>query len=269
VRLVAWNLLHGGGARVAAIAAELLRHDADVLVLSEYRSARGAELAALLRAGGYEAVVTTDPPPRVNGLAVLAREPVARCPAPPGALTAQRWLEVDLPGRELAVAAVHVPPVISVGEEAKQAFWDLLLAWAAAHQAEPVLLVGDLNTGAPGLDERGATLYCAPSFLALGASGWVVARRHFHGDRRGGATATGSTTRSRRRRSCRGSGPAATSTSRARHASPTTPCSSSSSPRRPRRLTSEPSCEIPGSAGRALVGRLRALAWPDSHVERL
>jgi exodeoxyribonuclease-3 len=184
VRLVAWNLLHGGGARVAAIAAELLRHDADVLVLSEYRSARGAELAALLRAGGYEAVVTTDPPPRVNGLAVLAREPVARCPAPPGALTAQRWLEVDLPGRELAVAAVHVPPVISVGEEAKQAFWDLLLAWAAAHQAEPVLLVGDLNTGAPGLDERGATLYCAPSFLALGASGWVDAWRHFHGDRR-------------------------------------------------------------------------------------
>jgi exonuclease III len=131
---------------------------------------------------------------------------VARRPAPPGALTAQRWLEVAIPGRDLALVAVHVPPVISVGEEAKQAFWDLLLAWAAAHQAEPVLLVGDLNTGAPGLDERGATLYCAPSFIALGASGWVDAWRHFHGDHREWTWQTprrrygpGSTTRSRRR----------------------------------------------------------------------
>lgn len=49
MRLLAWNVRAGGGARIEAIAAALARHDADILVLSEYRNGlAGARLRAAL-----------------------------------------------------------------------------------------------------------------------------------------------------------------------------------------------------------------------------
>ena len=37
MRVLAWNIRQGGGARLAGIAAAIAAHDADVLVISEYR----------------------------------------------------------------------------------------------------------------------------------------------------------------------------------------------------------------------------------------
>ena len=47
MRLLAWNIRQGGGSRLPRIADALARHEADILVLSEYR---GGEAAARLRA---------------------------------------------------------------------------------------------------------------------------------------------------------------------------------------------------------------------------
>ena len=62
LRLLAWNIRQGGGARLAAIAEALARHDADILVLSEYRggdvgaaAARGAGAARLSPCDGADA----------------------------------------------------------------------------------------------------------------------------------------------------------------------------------------------------------------------
>jgi hypothetical protein len=40
MRLLAWNIRQGGGSRLARIADALARHEADVLVLSEYRGGK-------------------------------------------------------------------------------------------------------------------------------------------------------------------------------------------------------------------------------------
>jgi hypothetical protein len=45
MRLLAWNIRQGGGSRLTGIMAAISRHDADVLILSEYRggdSSRGS-----------------------------------------------------------------------------------------------------------------------------------------------------------------------------------------------------------------------------------
>jgi exonuclease III len=47
MRLLAWNIRQGGGSRLARIADALAHHEADILVLSEYR---GGEAAARSRA---------------------------------------------------------------------------------------------------------------------------------------------------------------------------------------------------------------------------
>ena len=53
MRLLAWNIRQGGGSRLVSIVTALVRHDADVLVLSEYRGGDSAERlrAALALAG--------------------------------------------------------------------------------------------------------------------------------------------------------------------------------------------------------------------------
>jgi hypothetical protein len=54
MRLLAWNIRQGGGSRLGRIADALVRHEADVLVLSEYRGGEAAtRLREVLNTRGY------------------------------------------------------------------------------------------------------------------------------------------------------------------------------------------------------------------------
>jgi exodeoxyribonuclease III len=182
VRIVHWNVLHGGGKRVAAIAAEIASRAPDVVALSEFRAVNGEALRDAMLAAGLWHVVTTEPGPRRNGLALYTRErPLLQPPPADPGLADQRWLEVTLPGALLGIAFVYVPPVISVGEETKARFWEMLLAEAERRRDDPFLILGDLNTGAPWVDEPRASLHASDAFVRLGRSGWTDVWRHFHG----------------------------------------------------------------------------------------
>jgi exonuclease III len=181
LRIVAWNLLHGGGRRIPRLVDALLAHAPDVCVLAESRVERVGEVLGLLAAGGLGHTAATESPPGKNGILVASRRPFERAPSPSGPGYAQRWLPLDLPDAALRLAAVHVPPKVSIGVDAKAAFWDALLGFARAERERPALIVGDLNTGAPFRDEHRATLYCADKFLHLERLGWVDAWRRFHG----------------------------------------------------------------------------------------
>jgi hypothetical protein len=74
VRVFAWNIRQGGGARLSRIADALRRHDADILVLSEYRGgASGDRLRASLETLGYGYTTTLSPPPGRSGVLIAAR----------------------------------------------------------------------------------------------------------------------------------------------------------------------------------------------------
>src|SRR5258708_33052372 len=76
MRLLAWNIRQGGGSRVARIADALTRHEADILVLSEYRGGEAAKrLLGALNSLGYAYVTALAPPPRFNGVLIAARCP--------------------------------------------------------------------------------------------------------------------------------------------------------------------------------------------------
>src|SRR5215472_5924296 len=76
MRLLAWNIRQGGGSRLPRIADALKRHDADIVVLSEYRGGPSApRLCAALHALGYRHATTLVPPPSRNGVLVAARFP--------------------------------------------------------------------------------------------------------------------------------------------------------------------------------------------------
>ncbi len=179
MRLLAWNIRHGGGRRVEAICQAILRQDADVVVLTEFREGRSGErIRAALGSGGWSAQASSQPPSRTNGILVASRMPFAALPArrdvPCGAW---RWLECVFSG--LTLVAAYFPL-----NRAKLPYWDWFLREAEARASRPCVLIGDFNTGKHFIDEVGAT-FVGPEYLGrLEELAYADAWRRLHPEAR-------------------------------------------------------------------------------------
>ena len=144
-------------------------------------------LCQAFAANGWPHIATSSPAGIDNGICVMSRTPL-RCDRPSSAPpeNAVRWLDVDLPEQGFGFGVIHILTAIPGSKEAdgaaKTRFWDALLAAAEARIAEPLLFVGDFNTGMPLRDEAGSTFVCAEHFARLSQLGWIDVWRHFHGD---------------------------------------------------------------------------------------
>lgn len=186
MRLLNFNIRHGGGVRRAQIADAVIGHKPDVVVLTEYRAA--PELQGVLGAHGLQHQLATEPPRGANGVAVFSTSPIEALRPTPGVPSEPpgRWIEARIPAFDAILVAVYLPGATgAAGVAGKQAFWRALHAAAANYRTERALIVGDLNTGAHFRDEDGATLLCANEFCELETKyGWRDAWRLAHGDRR-------------------------------------------------------------------------------------
>ena len=183
MKLLAWNIQHGGGARLARIVEEVAAYDPDVIAVTEFRAGPGVVLCAALKERGLPYVETTHPTGNQNGVAVFSHTPMRRtrpCPAPSDSLV--RWLDIDLPEYGFGLAVLHVMAAGSSRKHptniAKVRFWAAVLRAAESRLQEPFLFVGDWNTGAHRLDETGKTFVCAEHFGRLSTMGWTDLWRH-------------------------------------------------------------------------------------------
>src|SRR5689334_5370330 len=98
MKLLIWNILHGGGNRLGRIVEEISAHDPDVVALTEFRSIPGQLLRAAFRECGWQYFETTAPPGSENGIAVFSQTPMLRTPS--SALLPEhriRWLDLQFP----------------------------------------------------------------------------------------------------------------------------------------------------------------------------
>jgi exonuclease III len=150
MRLLAWNIRQGGGSRLARIADALARHEADVLVLSEYRGGEAAvRLLAALATLGYLHATPLTPPPGRSGVLIAARcafrdhgEVDSGLPEP------YRMVGVEFPAFRLV--GIYMPNLV-----AKIPYWETLIA-TLGETGGHALAVGDFSTCRPYLDETGA-----------------------------------------------------------------------------------------------------------------
>jgi exonuclease III len=151
LRLLAWNIRHGGGARLAAIAEAVARHAADVVVISEYRGGGSAQrLGAALAKLDYGYATGLAPPPGRNGVLIAARRPFRDFGALSEALPQPyRIVGIDIAG--LRLFGVYMPNML-----AKVPYWEALVMALAADAARPALAIGDFNTCRAYVDEPGA-----------------------------------------------------------------------------------------------------------------
>ena len=151
MRLLAWNIRQGGGSRLPRIAEALKRHDAEIVVLSEYRGGPSApRLSEALHSLGYHHATTVLPPPGRNGVLVAARRPFRE----QGALNVglpepYRMVSVDFDTFRLI--GVYMPNLL-----AKIPYWEALIAALSLQSPKSALAIGDFNTCRAYVDEAGA-----------------------------------------------------------------------------------------------------------------
>jgi len=179
MRLLAWNIRQGGGSRLPRIADALKRHDADIVVLSEYRGGPSASrLCVALLALGYSHATTLVPPPSCNGVLVAARRPFRghgavdmRLPEP------YRMVSVDF--ATFRLVGIYMPNL-----RAKITYWEALIATLSSQSANRALAIGDFNTCRAYLDEAGAIDTTAHYMDAIEQIGFCDLWRHRYPDRR-------------------------------------------------------------------------------------
>jgi len=150
MRLLAWNIRQGGGSRLPRIADALARHQADILVLSEYRGGEAAvRLRAALETLGYPYATALAPPPSRSGVLIAARcafrdqgEVHGGLPEP------YRMVGAEFPA--FGLVGIYMPNLL-----AKVPYWEKLIA-SLSKTGGQTLAIGDFNTCRPYLDEAGA-----------------------------------------------------------------------------------------------------------------
>jgi exonuclease III len=142
MRLLAWNIRQGGGSRLPRIAEAMKRHDADIIVHSEYRGGPSASrLCAALQALGYRYATTLVPSASCNGVLIAARHPFRghgaidmRLPEP------YRMISVDF--ATLRLIGIYMPNL-----RAKIPYWEALIATLSSQSANRALAIGDSAGG--------------------------------------------------------------------------------------------------------------------------
>lgn len=173
------NIQHGGGRRIAALAEAILAQDADVLVLTEMRdTAPSRELRTLLDQAGYRLQWRPEAPATKNSVLLASRVGGERISWGSDAEDyAQRVVCARI--RDVLVVGVYFP----LGK-VKAGLFRELRDLVSGLGDEPVLLMGDFNTGKHHLDEDGATFHCSEEFIALAQAGLVDLWRREHGERK-------------------------------------------------------------------------------------
>lgn len=173
MRLLAWNIRAGGGSRLGGIAEALARHQADVVILSEYRNGgAGLRLRAALAALGYGQMTETGPPPASNGVLIAARCGFHEHGATGAGLPEPyRMLAVEF--ADLRLFGIYMPNL-----RAKVPYWQALIDALAAERDRPALAIGDFNTCRAYVDEPGAIDTCAYFMDHIEAIGFCDLWRH-------------------------------------------------------------------------------------------
>lgn len=172
IKIIEWNIKHGGSVeRIPKILDSILKHDADVVVISEFRSSRQDHLVNGLAAGGYSNYISSDPGPGKNGIFIASKVKLRHIPTSYIHEEAkQRWLEIEIEELNCRLLCLHVP---GAGDAwGKEPFWRAVLEYAKDNLEGRSMMIGDFNTGL-GLDTQGTPFVLSECMESLLDMGWV------------------------------------------------------------------------------------------------
>lgn len=168
MKLVSFNIRHGGGSRITRIQEVIAGHAPDVLILPEYRNnPAGQTLRGWLTQFGHvhQAAGMTEQPAH-NSVFVSSRLPFERIEFPELGAEARRCVAVKI-GR-LTLLAFYFATM-----EAKRPLFQFIQRLPTAMLKKETLLMGDFNTGCRYWDEGRMDLSLVDQFGAVLGCGWT------------------------------------------------------------------------------------------------
>ena len=145
LRILSYNIRHGGSGREAQLLAVIRRCEPDVVVFQEAK--HRATIQALAEGAGMAQWDATDG----ASLGFMSRKPVAHHEWHRPRLSRHAFLEIVPFATESRIFGLHLAAVHAAWTERRREFeLRALLAGIARHQHGPHVLVGDFNTLAPG-----------------------------------------------------------------------------------------------------------------------
>lgn len=183
MHIITWNIKHGGTHSLSTkIINNLIAHDPDIIVLTEYKQNKGAHLRNSLKTTGWRYQVTSSLNESENSVLIASKKVLKISPQNrflPKAT--HRWLEVQIQKSNLTILGIHIPGANDKWD--KEDFWKCVVRFAKQNAKSDALIIGDFNTGLP-IDTEG-TAFAFPEYMhKLINLGWTDAWRLKHPQKR-------------------------------------------------------------------------------------
>ena len=181
MRIVFWNIMHGGGSRAGAIVEQILAWNPDIVALAEFRGTQPSRtIAASLHSAGlvHQLSTVNADEPTWNALLLASRFELERVSREADPEPHYLWLH----GKAKFKLAFHIGVVLVPLGTQWYEYLDATVKVAEDGQFGPGIIIGDTNCALTGLDED--TEYSADfkeRFVApMFEHGWRDAFRAFH-----------------------------------------------------------------------------------------
>ena len=168
MKILSWNIRFGGQQRVDGILSALARHDADIIILTEYQPGSPCKkIHDVLAENGWPHQSASDVPKRQLGVLIASKFPMEN--ASPFFEAGPEPFRVHKASVEGITVVGAYLPYEKYGTEV----WDHFCAEFGIHQNEEIIVMGDFNAGIPGADFDGSPLQFSGHFSRLGQQGLV------------------------------------------------------------------------------------------------
>jgi len=175
MKILSWNILHGGGKRIADIIDAIKRHQPDIVTLQEFRhsSSKEALLNGLTELGLAQQIVPETNSARENTLVIASRYKFKATPFPGNSIPTHA-IQATFPEIDggLNLIAVHLPH-----KKLQIPYFHALLDLPKSVKAENSIIIGDFNSGIPFEDSETKSFYATHLFQQLLTDGWIDAWR--------------------------------------------------------------------------------------------
>lgn len=174
MKILNWNIRHGGGARVDRILNVINEQkDCDIVVLTEYRNNKNGQIIEqYLRQLGFAFIAKTDSNEKLNSVIVASKQQFKFKTFDNLKEHKQRVIKCEF--NNFIIYACYFP-----GQDLKKYVFDFLIS-EIQQNIDNVIITGDINTGKHYLDEKGATFYHSGYLNEFEKHGLLDAWRHIN-----------------------------------------------------------------------------------------
>jgi len=156
MKIITWNIRHGGGPRINKIIDRIQYHNADIVIITEYRNnSNGLELKNQLAENGYKFKVAPEIDIKKNTL-MIASKTDFEVQLFENQLHDEYHRVINIENDQLNLYGLYFPQKMQ-----KKKIFEFMLEEMDSNKEKPTIFIGDFNTGKPFIDEVKNTFSCS------------------------------------------------------------------------------------------------------------